>query len=122
MLPPKMARRRVGPTGPAGRSQLLRHPALVTLATCQAPGQVLTLLSRPQPGQRVHPEATTAAQWLMTGHRVAHGAPVRFDLEAVISSAVIRSANPGNPSGTSGWPVIPGHRFPATPLEQEVAL
>jgi hypothetical protein len=32
------------------------------------------------------PELTAAAQWLMTGHRVTHGAHVRFDLEAVISS------------------------------------
>jgi hypothetical protein len=37
-----------------------RHQALATLATCQAPGQVLTQASRPQPGQCVHP-ATAAA-------------------------------------------------------------
>src|SRR5215470_10763001 len=43
------------------KSAMRGNPAPVTLATCQAPGQVLTQASRPQPGEFGYPEVTTAA-------------------------------------------------------------
>jgi hypothetical protein len=87
-----MARRRAAPIDLLVEVGYARHPALVTLATCQVPGQVRTPVSRPQPGQCVYPEVTTAAHRLMTGHRVAHGAHARFGREAVTSSGMFTHA------------------------------